>query len=90
VTGRKLGVAIHQHYGDRLHLVWRVTGWEQEAAIEQLFLWSSDIEDLCRELVHTLPEGLCTCVFICPPINMEGNVYVCNKRRPHASERYKP
>jgi hypothetical protein len=87
VVGHKLGIHIHQHYGHRQHLDWRGTGREQEADLERKFFRSPDLEDLCTQLLHAIPEGVCVFDAYTPvAMGME----LCTKRQPHLYERTKP
>jgi hypothetical protein len=85
VVGSKLSIAIHQHYGKRLHLVWLGTGGIQEAALERLFLWFTELDNLCTGVQKSLPEGVCGCVFdaYCP---LPKGVALCVKRTPADGE----
>jgi hypothetical protein len=58
VAVNKLSIAIHQHYGRRLHLVWLGTSRLQETALDRMFVWSPEL-DLCTGVQQALPEGVC-------------------------------
>jgi hypothetical protein len=58
-----LQIQVHQHFGYRLHLLWRGTKHEgsSEMCMEKIFLVSGDVQRFCTELEKGALEGLCSC-----------------------------
>jgi hypothetical protein len=65
LSGRKLGIAVHQHLGYRLHLVWGGKGRFTERCVERRFRAYEDVSSFCADLTDGGCEGLCDCVGIC-------------------------
>jgi len=61
VSGRGLGVRVHQHFGFRLHLEWQAEGGRRHCC-ERFFTYFEDVDSVCQELTRGNAEGLCTCV----------------------------
>jgi len=72
ITGRNLDIKIHQHFGKRIHLVWKTLDKSHsnttyrnppERCMERYFILYKELENFCRELNYGALEGLCDCVF---------------------------
>lgn len=52
LTGRGLSTRVHQHYGFKLHLVWKSTRncVTSETCLERCFYKYADVEKFCNEL----------------------------------------
>jgi hypothetical protein len=67
VTGRGLGIEVHQHCGFRLHILWvyrrDVTHYKPiESCFERNFFTYAELQTFCSELASGRFEGLCDCV----------------------------
>jgi hypothetical protein len=65
LTGRGLDITVHQHYGFRLHLLWKCNGKSckrLESCFERHFFNYTDLKTFCSELTTGGLEGLCDCV----------------------------
>ena len=65
LTKRGLQIQVHQHFGYKLHLVWRGTrnGVSSELYGEDLPAPKyEDVDKFCTELKNGALEGLCDCV----------------------------
>jgi hypothetical protein len=61
VTGRQLPIRIHQHFGQRLHLVWH-TPTKTNYCMGRVFLMVADMLAFCHQLTRVGAQGLCSCV----------------------------
>lgn len=55
LSGRTLDLAVHQHLGYRLHLVW--DGRSREMRVERRFKTYADVSSFCWDLVRDVLEG---------------------------------
>jgi hypothetical protein len=65
LSGNKLGIAVHQHLGYRLHLVWSGKEKCSERCVERRFNTYKAISSFCEDLINGCCEGICDCVGIC-------------------------
>jgi hypothetical protein len=69
VTGRQLPIRIHQHFVQRLHLVWhRPT--RTNHCVERVFFMVANVLAFCHQLTRGGTENLCTCV-LCSCVSEE-------------------
>jgi hypothetical protein len=63
LCGQSLHIHVHQHFGNRLHLLWKCANNRatSEKCIERRFFTSNDTDKFCFELVKGTLEGLCSC-----------------------------
>ena len=59
LTGRGLGVTIHQHYGYRIHFELR--GKFGSRSFERQFCCNRTCDRFCISILRGYPEGLCVC-----------------------------
>jgi hypothetical protein len=64
LSGKKLGIAVHQHLGYKLHLVWGGNGKCPERCVERRFNTYKTISSFCEDLINGCCEGVCDCVGI--------------------------
>ena len=62
LTGRGLGITVHQHYGYRMH--YEIGGAFGSHASETRFPTYETCSQHCVDIVRGFPEGLCNCVFM--------------------------
>ena len=62
VTGRGLGITVHQHYGYRVHYTW--DGAFGNRCFERRFPSYGTLSHFCITLINGVPAGLCSCIFI--------------------------
>ena len=62
LTGRVLGIAVHQHSGFRMHLV--LKGAFGSRSFEQRLPSYQSLEHFCVTLIEGIPEGLCACMLL--------------------------
>ena len=62
LTGRGLGVTIHQHYGYRIHFELR--GEFGSRSFERRFCCNRTCERFCISIIRGYPEGLCVCMLV--------------------------
>ena len=82
IIGQSLNVKVYQHYGVRLHVVWRTHkyGDSSERCMERYFFLYEELETFCRGLKSGALEGLYDCVFLGIYRFREGKVDICFKR----------
>jgi len=82
ITGQSLNLKVHEHYGLRLHLVWRTHKHDDssERCMERYFFLYEELETFCRGLKFGAMEGLCDCVFMGLYRFLEGKADICFKR----------
>ena len=59
LSGRNLGIMIHQHFGYRMHYTW--DGSFGNRSFERRFKSYESVSDFCKTIVNGTPEGLCGC-----------------------------
>ena len=60
LTGRGLGITVHQHYGYRMHF--QLGGAFGSHTFERRFPTYETCRELCVDIARGLLEGLCNCV----------------------------
>jgi len=82
ITEQSLKINVHQHFGLKLHLVWRTHRYDDspERCKERCFLIYEELETFCKELKYGARVGLCDCVFIGVHWFLKGKVDICLKR----------
>jgi hypothetical protein len=65
LCGQSLHIHVHQHFGFRLHLLWKCANNHatSEKCIERRFFTCNDIDTFCFQLRKGTLEGLCNCVW---------------------------
>ena len=84
LTGRRIPIEIHRHYGQRIHLVWNVNrgGVVSEACLARAFVCSRDFVTFTRHIEHGRLEGMYTCVCERYPYGFRDKVVDCFSVRP--------
>ena len=62
LTGRWLGVTIHQHYGYRIHFELR--GEFGSRSFERRFCYNRTCERFCISIIRGYPEEICVCILV--------------------------
>ena len=62
LTGRCLGIAVHQHYGYRVHFELR--GVFGSRSFERRFSGNQSCDRFCISVIRGYPEGLCECMLV--------------------------
>ena len=62
LTGRGLGIAVHQHYGCRVHF--EVRGEFGSRSFEWRFRCNRSCDRFCISVISGYPEGLCVCMLV--------------------------
>jgi hypothetical protein len=75
LTGRRLGLQVHNHLGHRLHVLWIArTGKGSSGSLVQCFqrryMFSSDMENVRKQMATRPMEGVCTCMWDNLPWNL--------------------
>jgi hypothetical protein len=62
ITGQRLGIRVHQHFGYKIHFEWNAEK-ETHRCMERRFMMYSDVDTFCTELCKLGSEGLCKCIY---------------------------
>ena len=62
LTGRGLGITVHQHYGYRIHFELR--GEFGSRSFERRFCCNRTCDRFCISIIRGYPEGLCVCMLV--------------------------
>jgi hypothetical protein len=62
LSGQSPRIQVHQHYGFKLHLVWRAASNSTERSIERYFFKYEGVQKFCTQLINGALDGICTCV----------------------------
>ena len=77
ITGQHLNLQIHQHYGERLHVLWKTNSKDSERCFERHFEWTCDLDWLRKDFsAHPIP-GTCTCIVDNPKVLLQ--CIVCDR-----------
>ena len=76
ITGRGLGLNVHQHVGFRLHLEWQEEN-NTRRYFERLFETFKGVDQFCDDMLDGGLEGLCDCVGDGFTILLEEKVKIC-------------
>ena len=92
LTGRRLPIEIHRHYGQRIHLVWNVNRGcvVSEACLARAFVCSRDFVTFTRHIEHGPLEVMCTCVCEEDPHVFSDKVIHCFSVRPLYAQFFHP
>jgi hypothetical protein len=87
LTGRNLQIQIHQHFGYRLHMVWKTKNQKQssERYLQRMITMTNEMDKFLQELISGGSENLCNCVGEKFPEILEGKVEKCF--RAHSTKR---
>ena len=62
ITGRALGITVHQHHGYRVHYGWN--GAFGNRCFERRFPSYNSLSHVCVTMINGAPVGLCCCIMI--------------------------
>src|SRR5215510_15439989 len=60
ITARHINLQVHQHYAERLHLLWSAKS--SERCIERHLPWTCDMDWLRQDFSTNPIPGTCTCI----------------------------
>jgi hypothetical protein len=64
VTGRGMGINVHIHYSQHLHLVWKSAGYRKRAIGRAFLLDALDAQLLTKSLCTCGLTGVATCAYV--------------------------